>query len=193
MTTPVRPLGDRVIKPLRTATLWGLLTLAVGAALALIVGVGGAGISWIMERFDQTTFGWPTELLIGIASIIIPLSIASATWAASYISTDRMPAGRAVLATGVGVAVLAGFAFIDRPVGLLAGAGAALALAMPFETWSRLAARVVPLIIVVGALAWIVVERQALLMAGFLALAYPVAAILVWLGDAGWVRRARRQ
>ena len=193
MSTPARPLGDRVIKPLRTATLWGLLTLAVGAALALIVGVGGAGISWIMERFDQATFGWPTELLIGIASIIIPLSIASATWAASYISTDRMPAGRAVLATGVGVAVLAGFALIDRPVGLLAGAGIALALAMPFEEWSRLAARVVPLVIVVGALAWIVVERQALLMAGFLALAYPVAAMLVWLGDTAWVRRARRQ
>jgi hypothetical protein len=188
MTSTSRPLGDRVAKPLRVATLWGLLTLGVGAALALFIGVGAAGVSWVLERFDRAVFGWPTDLLVGIAAVTIPLSIASATWAASYVSTDQMPAGRAVLATALGVAVLTGFAVLERPVGLVAGAGTAFAAAMPFPTWSRLGARVLPVALVTGGLSWVTLERQALVLAGFLALAYPAAALLVWLGDAGWVR-----
>ena len=190
---PRRPLGNRVVKPLRTATLWGLLTLAVGAVLAVFIGLGGAAVSWVLERFDRATFGWPTDLLVGVAAVTIPLSVASASWAASFVSTDRMPAGRAVLATAAGVAVLAGFAVVDRPVGLGTGAATAMALAMPFDRWPRLVARLAPAWLVTAGLLWVVVDRDAVTMAAFLALAYPAAAVLVWLGDLTWRRVESRR
>ena len=120
--------------------------------------------------------------------------VPAAAWAVSYASTQRAPGGRALLATGLGVVALIAISVVDRAMGLVGGAGMAMAVALPYREWHRLTARIVPTVaaIVLGA-ALIDVSGNVATVASNV-VAYPIAALLVWLGDGAWrlIRRLAR-
>jgi hypothetical protein len=186
MTIRREPLAGRIASPLRSGALWGLLALVATGILALIIGGGGAAITWVAERFDAAEYGWPGDLVFGAAVVGVALSIPAATWSVSYASTQAAPAGRALLATGLGIGSLVAIATVDRGMSLLGGAGMAFAVALPFGPWHRLAFRIIPvvLVIVLGA-AFINGDGNPLIVA-LTAVSYPMAALLVWVGDAAW-------
>jgi hypothetical protein len=165
---------------------WGLLALAATAILSLAVGLGGAAVIWIQERLGGGEFRWPGDLVSGTAAVGIVLSIPSATWAVSYASTLRAPQGRALLATALGVGALVAISMVDRTVGLVGGAGMAFAVALPFDPWHRLVLRIVPLVTAILVWAAVQVPQTALLVVVATAVGYPLAGILVWIGDAAW-------
>lgn len=185
------PLAGRVAGPLRSGVLWGLMALAATAILALLIGGGGAAVTWIMERFDAAAFGWPGNLVFGAAVVGVALSIPAAAWAVSYASTQRAPSGRALLATALGIGALIAISVVDRAMGLVGGAGMAFAVALPYLQWHRLVIRILPIVgaILIGAA---LIEAEGNVATIVLnAVSYPVAALLVWLGDGAW-RLARR-
>jgi len=185
------PLAGRVAGPLRSGVLWGLMALAATAILALLIGGGGAVVTWIMERFDAAAFGWPGNLVFGAAVVGVALSIPAAAWAVSYASTQRAPSGRALLATALGIGALIAISVVDRAMGLVGGAGMAFAVALPYLQWHRLVMRILPIVgaILIGAA---LIEAEGNVATIVLnAVSYPVAALLVWLGDGAW-RLARR-
>jgi hypothetical protein len=167
------------------------MALAATAILALLIGGGGAVVTWIMERFDAAAFGWPGNLVFGAAVVGVALSIPAAAWAVSYASTQRAPSGRALLATALGIGALIAISVVDRAMGLVGGAGMAFAVALPYLQWHRLVMRILPIVgaILIGAA---LIEAEGNVATIVLnAVSYPVAALLVWLGDGAW-RLARR-
>jgi hypothetical protein len=162
------------------------MALVATGILALLIGGGGAAVTWIMERFDAADFGWPGNLVYGAGVVGVALSIPAAAWAVSYASTQRAPSGRALLASGLGIGALIAISVVDRSMGLVGGAGMAFAVALPYREWHRLTVRIVPIVvaILVGA-AFIDVNTNAVTI-GLNALSYPIAGLLVWLGDGAW-------
>ena len=185
------PMAGRVAGPLRSGVLWGLMALAATAILALLIGGGGAAVTWIMERFDAAEFGWPGNLVFGAAVVGAALSIPAAAWAVSYASTQRAPSGRALLATALGIGALIAISVVDRSMGLVGGAGMAFAVALPYLEWHRLVIRIVPIVVAILAGAALIDASGNALTVGLNAASYPIAGLLVWLGDGAW-RLARR-
>lgn len=183
-----KPLTDRLGQPLGSAVLWGLLAGAVTAVIAFTVGGAGMLVRWVMNGFEE--LAWPWDLVRGVAAVGAPLSVVSSTWAASYASTQTAPAGRALLASAVGVLVLIGGVALDWLVSLFAAATAAWAVAIPFEAWGRLLARLaVTAIAAVVTEVWLATTTWwAIAIA--VTVSYPAAALCIGFGDWTW-RRAR--
>ena len=181
-------MAGRVARPLRSGALWGIMALGATGVLASIIGAGGAAITWVLERFDAAVYGWPGDLVFGAAVFGVALSIPAATWSVSYASTQAAPAARALLASGLGVGALIAISAVDRSMGLLGGAGMAFSVALPYEPWHRLTLRIVPVVaaILIGT-AFIEVSSNVETVV-LTAVSYPVAAILVWIGDGVWRR-----
>lgn len=188
MKRPREPMAGRVARPLRSGALWGIMALGATGVLASIIGAGGAAITWVLERFDAAVYGWPGDLVFGAAVFGVALSIPAATWSVSYASTQAAPAARALLASGLGVGALIAISAVDRSMGLLGGAGMAFSVALPYEPWHRLTLRIVPVVaaILIGT-AFIEVSSNVETVV-LTAVSYPVAAILVWIGDGVWRR-----
>jgi hypothetical protein len=167
------------------------MALAATAILALLIGGGGATITWIMERFDAASFGWPGGLVFGAAVVGVAMSIPAAAWAVSYASTQRAPSGRALLASALGIGALIAISVVDRAMGLVGGAGMAFAVALPYREWHRLAVRIVPIVGAILLGAAVIDVGGNVFTVGLHALSYPAAALLVWAGDAAW-RLVRR-
>jgi hypothetical protein len=163
-----------------------MLALAATGVLALLIGGGGAAISWVLERFDVAEFAWPGDLVFGAAVIGVALSVPAAAWATAYASTHAAPAGRALLAAGLGVGALVAISAVDRAVSLIGAAGLCFAVALPFGPWHRLTFRIVPVVLAT------ILGTAALDPSGnpvtvaLTAAAYPIGALLVWSGDVLW-------
>jgi hypothetical protein len=162
------------------------MALTATGILATIIGGGGAAITWILERFDAAVYGWPGDIVFGAAVVGVALSIPAATWSVSYTSTQAAPAGRALLASGLGVGALIAISTVDRSVGLLGGAGMAFAVALPFGPWHRLALRIVPVVAAILVGTSLISASGNLATVILTAISYPVAAVLVWMGDGVW-------
>lgn len=186
MATSREPLAGRVASPLRSGTLWGLMALAATGMLALFIGAGGAAATWVMERLDRAVFGWPGDLVFAAGVVGTALSIPAAAWSVSYASTQRSPAGRALLAAGLGIGALVAISVVNRSVALVGGGAVAFAVSLPYTEWHRLALRLLPAVIaiIVGAAFIGPIGNVATVL--LTAASYPVAAVLVWSGDALW-------
>lgn len=190
------PLGDRVDRPLRMAVVWGVIALMVGGLIATLVGAVGFLVSWIATLVGEGTASWPADLVRNVGAVAAPFTIASSTWAAAFLSTDRMPAGRAVGATALGVLLLVALAGLESAAVLVAAAGAAWALAIPFEHWGRLGARLGAIVIAGGSahvgLADLIDGNPILPWALVVVASFPVAALVLALSDRLWRLATRR-
>jgi hypothetical protein len=132
-----------------------------------------------------------------VGAVAAPFTIASSTWAAAYLSTDRLPSGRALLATALGILLLVLLVKLDSPAVLLAAAGAAWSLAIPFDRWSRVAARLVaislPAVIVHVAARGLVDGNEFVPWAVVVVLSFPAAGLALWLADRTWVALSVRK
>jgi hypothetical protein len=163
-----------------------MMALAATGILALLIGGGGAGITWILERFDATDFVWPGDLVFGVGVVGVALSIPSAAWATAYASTHAAPAGRALLAAGLGVGALVAISTVDRPASLVGAAGMCFAVALPFGPWHRLTFRILPIVAAVSLGTTLFEPTGNTTLVIVTAVSYPIAALLVWAGDAAW-------
>ena len=186
MTIRREPLAGKVAGPLRSGALWGMMALAATGVLALLIGGGGASITWILERFGVMEYAWPGDLVFGTAVVGTALSVPSAAWATAYASTHAAPAGRALLAAGLGVGALVAISAVDRAASLAGAAGMCFAVALPFGPWHRLASRIVPIVVAVTLGTAMLEPSGNIALVVLAALSYPIAAVLVWAGDAAW-------
>lgn len=191
------PLANRLDRPLRMAVAWGLVSLAVAVALALAVGGAAWIVAGVRSLFTDADVTWPGGLVRNVGAAAAPFVIASSTWAAAFLSTERMPAGRAVLATALGVLVLVVLARVESPAVLFAAGAGAWSLAIPFERWGRFVCRLAA-VAAVAVVAHVILQG---LVAGnplwpwaaIVAASLPVAAVVLWPADRVWVAVSVRQ
>ena len=183
MTMLNKPLGDRVARPLFVGVLWGSLALLGGLLLTVLGGGIGALVSLISSWFSDAEFGWPWELVRALGSVFGPFAVASATWAAAYVATERAPAGRALIGTVAGIGLLVLLVRLEWLTALAGAAAIAWTLAIPFEHWVRPALRVAPAVIGVVGVRLLVPDPDVLSAVIATAVSFPAAAVLVWLGD----------
>ena len=190
------PLANRIHRPLRMAVIWGLISIGVAVTLALAAGAVAWLVAAVGSLFNDAAVVWPRDLVRNVGAAAAPFTLASSTWAAAFLSTDRMPAGRALLATALGVVLLVVLARLESPAVLLAAGGLSWSLAIPFERWGRLLARLLPLAAVAAAAHFLLegaVDGNPLWpWALIVGASLPAAALILWLTDAAWVGLSER-
>jgi hypothetical protein len=179
------PLADRVAAPLRAAVVWGMLVAASGAVTAALVGGVGWLATWVWALFGEGDARWPWGVVLGVAAVGAVLSIASSSWTAAG-TASREGTGRATIAALGGAVALVAGGLLGTPVVLLAAATVAWSLAIPFDRWMRLVARLAPGAVVAAVLGVLLHPAPPLLAAFVLVLSYPVTALLIAAGDVGW-------
>jgi hypothetical protein len=186
-----RPLTDTVAKPLRAALVWG--GLVGGAGLAVALGVGGIGyaVGWVGSQFGDITPTWPGAVVRATLAAVAVASLGASAWAAAFTSTQRAMA-RTVIATLLGGIVLVAGIGTSAPASLLAAAAISWSVAVPFERWSRLVARV-GVAVIVASVAWALGADTRPVTVATIATSYPLAAALIGVGDRAWRELAWRR
>ena len=187
-----RPLTDTVARPLRAAVIWGMVVGGSGLVVALGVGAIGYAITWIGSLIGDTAASWPRTAVFGTAIVGAFASLAASTWAAAYASAGQ-PVARSVAAGLTGALLFAGGIVVGSPVSLAVALVVAWSLAIPFERWTRLAARVVPAAAIVGVVGLLTLEPAAPIAGLVAAVTYPLVAVMIGLCDRGWRALAWRR
>ena len=185
-----RPLGDRILRPLLAGLLWAYVT---ASAAGIIVGLVAGGTSLVRLVGSWIGSGGvraPWNLALDTAGFLAPFVVASSTWAATYGSSERNTVIRALAGTALGVAVLVAAVRSGAPQLTPAAFAVAWSVAIPFEHWTRPAARLVAALAVTAALWPLWPAGPA---AWWTTLASPLAAAIpLALADRLW-RLARRR
>ena len=187
MVVPIlsRPLTDTVARPLRTATIWGYLI--GGAGLIVAFGVGGVGYvaTWGAALFSDETAAWPQGVVKAIAVASGFASLFASARAAAIASAERARA-RTIVAAALGSVLFTGGVVAGTPAALLAGAIVGWSVAIPFERWTRLLARVGPGLGAALVLAFLTLEPAPLAAIVVIALGYPAASGVIAASDRSW-------
>lgn len=180
-----KPLADATGKPIVAASLWAVLAVIATVAVGLLVGGVGAAISLVRSWFSDSLWAFPWDAVRVTGRIGIPVVLLASTWAATYASARRhlwrvIPAS----IVGGGIALL----FLSAtPFGAaVGGLATSWAIAIPFERWSRLGARLgavgvglIGTLLVPEAAGWGMTSAQV-------AAGAPIAGAILWIGDSLW-------